>query len=481
MVVNSFEFWGYFIVFLLLYFILGQRSNKLQNILLLVASYVFYAAAEWKMVPLLLISTAVFYYLGIWISQNIHNHSRRASQLTTLGVLLGVGVLFYFKYLNFCVDQFVSLFNLMGFKVSVRAFNILMPLGVSFFTFKLISYVVEVHRANIEPCRNIVDFGIYIAFFPTIMSGPIDRPGEFIPQLKQVRKANYNDFAEGARRIVWGMFLKLCIADRLTEYTSTVLGFYGYHNSNSILMAMVLYTFQVYADFCGYSEMAIGVSRILGIKVRENFLRPFFCKTIQEYWLRWHMSLTTWITDYIFMPLNIAFRSIGNWGLYLATFINLVVIGAWHGANWTFILFGMYHGLLLVFDAAISKRRKRFEKKHNLKTNIIYKYANVFVCFMLVTIGLTLFQAKDLSAFIGTMQHLSTGFGDLFYKGGTLYITLMFIFIMLLKEMKDEHGLNIHLLHSEKLWVRMVSFSALVVLILLMGDFYGGGFIYFQF
>jgi len=483
MVVNSINFWIFFTLFLLAYYTLFRKSSRGQNVWLLVASYVFYGWADWKMLPLLAVVTLVYYLLGAAISKNNKPNPRLASRLTTLGVVLGVGVLIYFKYFGFFVKEFTQALNSIGIHANMGTFNIIMPVGISFFTFKLMSYVIEIHRENISPTKNLVDFGTYVAFFPTILSGPIDRPNKFIPQLTTARQATNDNLSEGFKRVLWGMFLKMCIADRISPWTDAVLNNYSHHSNISFIIASILYMIQMYADFCGYSDMAIGVSRIMGLKVAENFNRPFFSENVIGYWRRWHMSLTSWITDYVFMPLNISFRNWGQWGLYLATVINLVVIGAWHGANWTYALFGLYHGLLLVVATSLEKRRKKFEKKHHLKKNELYKWSRRLLTFILCVIGAAIFRAETVGDFFSAIARLPYGFGRL-YTEEFLQVVLLggiSLLVMFFKEYKDEYKKDIHFLHSSKPIVSIVSTVLLICYIIFNGALDGGQFIYFQF
>lgn len=482
MLVNSISFWIFFIILLVPYWWAStSKSAKWQNWLLLIASYYFYAQASWKMCFLLAIATFVFYGLGILIDKYNKENEKTSSWLTNLGVCLGVGLLVYFKFLDFFIDEFANLLNNIGLHTNMSSFGIIMPLGISFFTFKLISYVVEVHRENIPASRNLVDFGVFIAFFPTIMSGPIDRPNQFLPQLETVRKFSYNYVSEGLKRILWGMFLKMCIADQLSGYTDAVLNNYTHHNATSIILATFLYSFQMYTDFCGYSDMALGVGQILGIEIRENFNRPFWAQNVAEYWRRWHMSLTTWLTDYVFMPLNLSFRNMGQWGLYLATLLNLIIVGFWHGANWTYGLFGVYHGLLLVIVTANEKKRKKFEKKHNLKNNPWWKYSRQLLTFVLCTVGFLIFRSASCTDFIHTIKRLSEVNGELFMGNPETFLSIPFILILMIKECKDENKLNIHFLHSTNTYIRILTIICIAVSILLFGNLSGGSFIYFQF
>lgn len=483
MIFNSYIFWIFFAIVLIPYFTVFSKNEKWQNIWLLLASYFFYGYAGWKMIPLLLAVTLIFHQLGIHIERNEEKNPNLASRLTSIGVILGIGVLVYFKYLGFLVKEFGALLEALGLHANIPTLKIIMPVGISFFTFKLISYVLEVHRGRIQAVKDIVSFGTYIAFFPTILSGPIDRPGEFIPQLEKPRKADYDGIAEGFRRIVWGLFLKLCIADRITAYPNAVFGNVGYHNTTSIILAAVLYAVEIYADFAGYSEMAVGISRILGLKIRENFRRPVFAQNISEYWSRWHMSLTSWITDYVYMPLNVAFRDWGKWGLYLATFINVVLIGAWHGADWTFLIFGVYHSIFLILVAAVEKRRKKFEKKYKLKNNWLYKAPRMLITFIIVVFGLVIFRSNGLSDLGAILSQCGKGFGPVFTNGlleiGSLGLVSMLI--LYFKELKDENGWNIHFIHARQPWLRLVSMSMLIAFIVFSGELKGSSFIYFQF
>lgn len=482
MVVNSINFWLFFAAVLIPYF-LCARHKGIQNVWLLLASYFFYGCADWRILPLLLVVTALFYGLGLAIGQSNVLHPRRASRLTTLGVLLGLGVLFWFKYLGFFVQEMSALFSSLGFPNSLHTMQIVMPVGISFFTFKLMGYVIEVHRQVTTPTRAPIQFALFIAFFPTILSGPIDRSAAFLPQLDAPRCFHAGDFSEGMKRVLWGMFLKMCIADVIAPWTSAVFANYAHHNATTILVASPLYLIQLYADFCGFSEMAIGVARMMGLRVAENFNRPFFAKNVAEYWRRWHMSLTTWITDYVFMPLNVAFRNRGQWGLYTATLINLVAIGVWHGANWTYFWFGVYHGVLLCVVTGMDKRRKRFEKAHHLKDNEFYIWSRRFLTFLAFTLGSVLFQSVSMSAFFGTLGRLAAGFGPLYSEEFSTIVlyALPATLLMLFREWVAEYRRDIHFLHSSREWVRIVSIALLAAYIVYTGQLEGNSFIYFQF
>ncbi len=577
MIVNSIIFWFYFTVFLLPYFTLMRGSSKIQNLWLLAASYVFYGYADWRMVLLLVAATIIFFVLSLTLphregTSNTISESRRKA-LVTLGVILGVGMLLYFKYLNFFIEQFAALFALMGVKTNFSSFHILVPIGISFFTFKLIAYVVEVYKGNMEPCKDFVTFASYIAFFPTIMSGPIDSPKMFIPQMAKARRWNYSAVTEGMIRVLWGMFLKMCIADKVSPYTDAVFNNYGHHSGMTIAVASVMYTFQIYTDFSGYSEMAIGTAQIMGFRVTENFIRPYFSTNVGEFWRRWHASLMNWFRDYIYFPLGGSRCSKAK--MYRNTMVVFLVSGLWHGANWTFIFWGAYHGLLVCLykviksikgsEATGSKFKvqgpklqeapsnspkgerilptdlhrftqneestliqgsksqeapsdspkggedpahrftriytersgaecsrfkvqtsyntlqweRKDEKEQGLKVvDICKKYGSILLVFILVTIGWMVFRCDSFGQFWGMLAGLATP--GHFFASWALTAVLP-IGIILIKELKDEEGWNIHFLHSKNWVVKAVSVGLLIVFILYMGELDGAKFIYFQF
>lgn len=400
MLINSLSFLVFFAIVVVVYFAPTLRSNPArQNLWLLLTSYVFYSLADWRMVPLLFGATAVFYVLGIAVKRMMDGERwKMASRLTTLAVALGVALLLFFKYLDFFGQSFAALFTALGLPLSWSTLHILVPVGVSFFTFKLISYVVEIHRERIEPTRDFVQFATFIAFFPTIMSGPIDRPGKFLPQLSRAHVFDEPLALDGCRQVLWGIFTKMCIADNLALLTSSAWEMPTDFPASRLLVAALLFPLQMYADFAGYSDMAIGVAKVLGFRVERNFNHPYLARNVAEYWRRWHMSLTSWITDYVFMPLNIALRDRERLGTIIAVMINLVVIGLWHGANWTYALFGFYHGLLfipLVFSGSFGRNRKLKPAAHGLPKG--GDFIKMLGTYCLVAIGLLIFQAPSLS------------------------------------------------------------------------------------
>ena len=482
MVFNSIPFLLFFVTVFFVYWFPLRRNNKAQNVFLLLASYFFYGYADWKMLPLLVVATIVFFFLGRWISRA--ESKKQASWLTALGVMLGVGLLLYFKYLDFFIVSFSHLFERMGLHTNWHTFNIIMPLGISFFTFKLISYVVEIHRGKMEPTKSFVDFAAYIAFFPCILSGPIDRP-QFIKQLQDKREFDYDMAVDGMRQILWGLFKKVVVADNCAVYVDSVWTDIAGQSGSTLALSAVLYSFQMYADFSGYSDMAIGIGKLLGFKITRNFNNPFFALNVADYWRRWHISLTSWLTDYVFTPLNIRFRDWGKMGIILAIIINMVVVGLWHGANWTFAVFGLYHGLLfvpLILSGAFMKKAKLKTNKFGLP--VLKDFGRMLLTFMLVTVGLVIFRAESIGQ---AWEYLCGIFGNSLFsipwlKDQIYYIPQsLFIFIMLITEWvqrKEQHGLVLNAIHSK--WLRYIIYAFLLLMMIWVGG-QAETYIYFQF
>jgi D-alanyl-lipoteichoic acid acyltransferase DltB (MBOAT superfamily) len=382
MIITSVSFLIFFLIFLFCYFYLFKDNANWQNFITLVASYFFYGWADWRMVPLLIVYTIIFYYVGIDIGQTIsENNKRRAKVYLMLGVVLGVGILFFFKYLNFLFSGIVKISCWLGLQANYSSLKIILPLGVSFFTFKFISYVVEVWRGNIRPTKDFVTFATYIAFFPTIMSGPIDRPGTFIPQLEHSRHVNWRNVEEGCKRILWGLFCKMCIADVVCSYTDSVFDNLHEHSAVSIVFATVLYSFQIYADFNGYSNMAIGVGQIMGIKVMENFRQPYFADSVSDFWRRWHISLSTWIRDYIYIPLGGNRK--GKVRMYVNQLVAMTLCGLWHGANLTFVVWGLLHGILVCVHKFYSQTILHHDRHYHAGggQETLLRSIDLFYCF----------------------------------------------------------------------------------------------------
>lgn len=486
MVFNSFKFLIFFSIVLLIYHIVLNKRTKAQNWLLLIASYVFYGFADIRMLPLLLALTLIFFFLGIWIEKSIEKEDdKKTTLLKVLGVVIGVGVLFYFKYLGFFIDSFASLFNAMGLKTNIHSFRIIMPLGVSFFTFRLISYVLEVEHENMKPTHNIIDFATYVAFFPCILSGPIDRPDKFLSQLQKQRTWDYALAVNGCMQILWGLFKKMVIADNCALVVNSIWMNFEVQRSSTLLLTALLYMFQIYTDFSGYSDMAIGIGKLLGFRITCNFRYPFFALNISEWWRRWHMSLTTWLTDYVYTPLSFIFRRKGKWGIILAIIINFLLVGMWHEAGWNYIILGLYNGLLFIPLILSGK----FQEKREVRINkiglpVFSDFLRMLLTAVLFMFGMIFARATNTPDAFSYISHLfsSTLFSIPVFVGNNNTITIfmiLFIILMLIMEWfyRDKEFV---LEDCKKPVVRYVSIAFMVLSIYYFGVT-SVSFIYFQF
>ena len=481
MIFNSLTFLLFFVVVFLIYWFPLKNTTRGQNIFLLLASYFFYGYADWKMLPLLIVTTLIFYYLGKAIAGA--KTEKQGYWLTFAGVAFGVGTLLYFKYFNFFIESFASLFNAVGLHANLHTFNIIMPLGISFFTFRLLSYIIDIYRGKGQPTDDIIAFGTYVAFFPCILSGPIDRPA-FIKQLQAKREFNYAQAVDGCRQILWGLFKKVVVADNCAIYVDQAWSDISAQNGSTLVLAAVLYLFQMYADFSGYSDMALGVGKLIGFKIADNFKFPLFALNIADYWRRWHITLTSWLTDYVFMPLNIKFRDWGNWGMILSIVITFVLIGMWHGANWTFALFGLYHGLLyipLILSGAFFKKAKL--KTNNLGLPIAKDFGRMILTFVLVVIGLILFRADSVGQageYVWKICDKSLFAMPSYYSITWLPPMLLWLPMMIIVEWRNRnrgHGLDIaHIAYKWQLTIYVV----LTIVVFAFGAT-SEKFIYFQF
>jgi alginate O-acetyltransferase complex protein AlgI len=387
----------------------------------------------------------------------------------------------FFKYFNFFITSLISGFAVFNIHPDIYPLNIILPLGISFYTFKTLSYLLDIKHGKIKPTTDWVVFFSYVAFFPSLISGPIDRPKTLILQLEKKRVFDYSQASDGMRQILWGLFKKIVIADNCAALTAPAFGHYNTLPASSLLFAIFLFTIQVYADFSGYSDMAIGLASLLGFRITRNFNFPFFAQSIPDFWRRWHISLTSWLTDYVFTPLSIYFRDYGKFGLILAILINFLLIGMWHGANWTFIAFGFLHGCFYIpsiLRGAIYKRKKA-------NTPPLTVFINIAGTFILLMFTFVIFRADNLSQAFDYYHRLFSP--SIFYsftiteKVNTI-ATLAAIAIMLAAEwlQRDkQHALQIDSI--KKFPVRALIYFGLIFIILSFSPAKIADFIYFKF
>jgi D-alanyl-lipoteichoic acid acyltransferase DltB (MBOAT superfamily) len=354
-----------------------------------------------------------------------------------MGLIVGLGGLIFFKYVNFLLQFAADIISIFGLTLRVGSSNILLPIGISFFTFRNLSYLIDIYKGRVQATKDWVVFFSYVAFFPSLVAGPIDKSKTFIPQLESRRIFDYEEAVDGTRQILWGLFKKVVIADNCATFTDEIFAGYSGLPASSLLLGAFFYTIQLYADFSGYSDMALGLARLLGFRITKNFDYPLFSQNIAEFWRKWHISLTSWLTEYLFTPLNIAFRDMGNFGMILAIIINFTVVGIWHGPNWTFVLFGFLHGcyfIPLILSQTINKK-SQFSKNHLLPS--ISVIANMILTFVMVMFSLIIFRSTSVTnafEYIQLIVHPSLFSVPVLSHKSRAEVTLFFIFLMLLLE-----------------------------------------------
>jgi D-alanyl-lipoteichoic acid acyltransferase DltB (MBOAT superfamily) len=468
---NSIKFIILFPFIFLLYYVIPARNTKLRNIFLLLASYLLYL--QWKPVYalILLAVTVITYYSALKV-----NDSRHPKRFITLSVIFTLLPLLFFKYFNFINDSITTLLSAVGLKFGLPGLNWAIPVGISFFTFQSLGYLWDVYYKRQEPETDFLTYALFISFFPSILSGPINKASLVIPQLKRLRPYfDYSKAVEGLKMLLWGMFMKVVVADRLALYVDLVLPDYDNYTGLSCLTASILYTIQIYADFAGYSLMAIGVGKMLGFELTENFRRPYFATSITDFWHRWHISLSTWLKDYIYIPLggSRCSKSRNYWNI----FVTFAVSGIWHGANWTFIVWGCIHGICQIFE--------RMSGLQKCNSGLFGKTVRIIITFMLVNFAWIFFRMPTLADACNVIGRIfdptlpMTVYIDLIPNLPFSIIGIMLLFV---KDLRDEFFPNrIKLLDSKRLLIRWATYLLLMIMILSMGVLSSDQFIYANF
>lgn len=356
MLFNSIDFAVFLPVVFLLYWFVFKRLFW-QNILLLVASYVFYGWWDPRFLILILFSTVVDYTIGVQLGK--HEERRKRKLLLWTSIAVNLGLLGFFKYYNFFVENFIEAFTFFGFEIKTGLLNIILPVGISFYTFQTLSYTIDVYRRKLEPTRDFISFSAFVSFFPQLVAGPIERATHLLSQFYRKREFDYGLAVDGLRQILWGLFKKVVIADNCAEYANIIFNNYEDYSGSSLLLGAFFFAFQIYGDFSGYSDIAIGISRLFGFDLMKNFAFPYFSRDIAEFWRRWHISLSTWFRDYLYIPLGGSHG--GTWMKVRNTFIIFLVSGFWHGANWTFILWGALNALYFLPLLLSNRNRKNLD------------------------------------------------------------------------------------------------------------------------
>ena len=405
MLFNSIAFLAFLpIVFMLYWFVSSKRGW--QNGLIVVASYIFYGWWDWRFLVLIAFTTLCSYTSGLLLSRN-EGHRRRQQLISAANIIINISILCVFKYYNFFVENLDALFGAMGFHLDWVTRDIILPVGISFYTFQALSYTIDVYQRKLQPTRDIVEFFAYISFFPQLVAGPIERATNLLPQFQRARRFDESQAIDGLRQMLWGFFKKMVIADNCAVAVNQIWAGYSGESAFVLVAGAVLFTFQIYCDFSGYSDIAIGCARLFGVRLMRNFDYPYFSRSIPEFWRRWHISLTTWLRDYIYFPLGGSRCS--QWKVIRNLFIVWAVSGMWHGANWTFICWGLYHGALLAIYRLTGLNTKHGQDvAHGRLLPGVKELCQIGFTFALAVIGWIIFRAPTM----GDAVHYLQGIGD---------------------------------------------------------------------
>lgn len=424
MLFNSWQFIFFFIIIFFLYFLLPFRWRP---VMLLIGSYIFYMAWKWEFAFLMLGVTALNFITGKKISQSTQKKEKR--YWLALSLILSLAPLVYYKYANFFIDNFILLMKEFGIKENFTYLNVILPVGISFFTFQALSYSLDVYKKKTQVENNFINFAVFVAFFPQLVAGPIERSSHLLAQFREKHRFDSTLFLEGSKLFIWGLFKKVVIADRLSLYVDRVYSNPDIYSGSTLAIATFFFAIQIYCDFSGYSDMAIGSARILGFKLMQNFNLPYLASSIGNFWKRWHISLSTWFGDYLYIPLG------GNRVSYLRWVFNIFVVflvsGLWHGANWTFVLWGALHALYYLFENWGDKFINFFSLK-KLKQSYVYKVFKIVSVFIMVCFAWIYFRANSISDAFLISEKLFTDLNSKLYLGASTVTFLLSVALILL-------------------------------------------------
>jgi len=477
MLFNSIEFLFFLPIVVVLYYIL---PFKYRAIAMLLASYFFYMCWKAEYIVLILLSTLVDYFVAINIEKT--DKPKKKKHLLYLSIFVNLGILFSFKYANFFGASINDALHIFNIDKQLPIFNLLLPVGISFYTFQTMSYTIDVYKGELKAEKNFIQFALFVTYWPQLVAGPIERAGNLLKQFKKNISLEYTNISMGFRLILWGFFKKIVIADRLSTFVSQTYGANPTNNAWLYWLGTIFFAFQIYCDFSAYSDIAIGSARMMGVKLMENFKQPYFSFSISEFWKRWHISLSSWFRDYVYIPLG--GNRVVKWRWYYNLFITFLVSGIWHGANWTFVFWGALHGSYLIF--AIIKNNFLKDKKVLAKIEA-WKPISLFTTFILVLIGWIFFRAENLhQAFIILKSFVNIGsyeYTNFFAQNKfELILSGVFLFILLYLDFIHQGFENIaQYLQTKSAWYRWSLYYSLIFLIIIFGVYGKEEFIYFQF
>lgn len=479
MLFNSISFLIFLPIVFGLYWFVFHKNLKSQNILLLIASYFFYCSWDWRFGFLLAFSTFLDYYTGLKIFDSDNPFYRK--MWLTISVVVNLGFLGFFKYYNFFIDSFADFLKIFGLNPNFYTLSIVLPVGISFYTFHGLSYVFDIYNKKIIPTRNPIDYSLFVSFFPLLVAGPIERATHLLPQVEKPRTVDYNRLTDAMRQIFWGFFKKLVIADSCAQYANLIFNDSTNYSGSTLFLGAIMFAFQIYGDFSGYSDIALGTARLFGFELLKNFNFPYFSRDIAEFWRRWHISLSTWFKDYLYIPLG---GSKGGNGMRIRnTFIIFLVSGFWHGANWTFIIWGGLNALFIMPSIIFKTNRNNIEIVAKGSFLPSFKdFFSILITFNLTVLTWIFFRADNVqTAFNIVFKIFSTSFFS-FPKNIPVQTILLVIFFIAIEWIGRENNYALEkLLKNKKRYLRWSFYIFLIFLVGMYMETNETEFIYFQF
>lgn len=426
------------LIVFIVYWYIFNKNVRFQNVFLLFSSYLFYGWWDYRFLSLILLSTFTDYLVGILLGKTEASKKRKLLLLTS--ILLNFGLLGFFKYFNFFIDSFTDILNFLNIKVNPYSLNIILPVGISFYTFQTLSYTIDIYKNKLEPTKDFIAFATFVSFFPQLVAGPIERASNLLPQFYKPREFNYEKAKDGLKQILWGLFKKVVIADTCSQHVEYIFANYNSLSGVTLIIGVVYFAFQIYGDFSGYSDIAIGSARLLGFNLMRNFAYPYFSRNIAEFWRRWHISLSTWFRDYVYIPLG------GSRGNKIKQIKNILITftisGFWHGANWTFIVWGFLNGLYYLPGIIFGNIKEKKEENRNIvafnsQFPTFKELFNILITFILTLIAWIFFRSQTLHQ---ALSYFAQIFTFTFNRAEiSIYSTLSLIFLLVIIEWKNRH------------------------------------------
>lgn len=483
MLFNSIDFAIFFPVVFFLYWFVFKRNLKVQNLFVVAASYVFYGWWDWRFLILIFASTVVDYVIGRGLAKNEEQKKRKI--LLWISIIVNIGLLGFFKYFNFFVDSFITAFSLFGISLKSPTLHIILPVGISFYTFQTMSYTIDVYRRNLAPTKDFIAFTAFVSFFPQLVAGPIERATNLLPQFFAKREFNYKKAVDGLKQILWGLFKKIVIADQCGVFVDRVYENQAIYPGSMLLLGAIFFAFQAYGDFSGYSDIAIGTARLLGFNLSRNFAYPYFSRNFTEFWRRWHISLSSWFRDYVYIPLG-GSKS-GTAITIRNTFIVFILSGLWHGANWTFIIWGALNAFYILPQILFPGKGKHKQiVAYDRNSPTFKELVAILGTFLLHTLSIIFFRSETINGAFGYFNRLFSAslfslppVGDI-VSIVPIIILIVFFIIMEWIGRREEYAIA----RTGKNQSRIVRWSFYSFVIFLIGMYMhvgGSPFIYFQF